>query len=329
LALIAGCSGAADGSATQAGSAAVPTKVRVALDWTPNTNHTGLYVALAKGYYSAAGLEVEVVPYNSTGAESVVISGNADFGYSESLISARGAGQKLKSVYTVESKPVTAFAYLASRSDITRPADLDGKIFAGFGIPSVTAQIAAAIKADGGTGEFKEVLLSTSAYDAVRNNQADFTHVYLAWEGIEADLKGVPFNYIDPADYGIPPAYPLVIAAADEYLEANAETARAFVQATQQGYAYAAANPEEAAELLIEANQEVLRDPELVQLSQAKLSGEFYLDDQGRAGYADPQVWADYAQWFFDSGLLTDSAGAPLPTPLDPEELYTNEYLGN
>ena len=29
--------------------------ITICLDWTPNTNHTGIYVALAKGYYKDAG----------------------------------------------------------------------------------------------------------------------------------------------------------------------------------------------------------------------------------------------------------------------------------
>jgi ABC-type nitrate/sulfonate/bicarbonate transport system substrate-binding protein len=308
--------------------AAGPAKVRVAFDWTPNTNHTGLYVAQKLGYYAEAGIEVEVVPYNSTGPETVLTSGNADFGYSESLISARAAGQNLKAVYAVESKPVTAIAYPADSTTITRPADLDGKIFAGFGIPSINAQVKQVIQQDGGKGEFEEVLLSTSAYDAVRNGQADFTHVYLTWEGIEADLLGKPFAYIDPADYGVPLFYPLVIASTDEYLAANPEVAKSFVQATQRGYEYAADHPGESAEILLAANPEVLRDAELVNESQAKLSAEFYRDTQGRAGYSDPKIWADYSQWFFDSGLLTDANGNPLPAPLPAEDLYSNEYLG-
>ena len=37
------------------------TKITFVLDWTPNTNHTGLYVAAQKGYFKDVGLEVEIV----------------------------------------------------------------------------------------------------------------------------------------------------------------------------------------------------------------------------------------------------------------------------
>ena len=57
-------------------------KITFVLDWTPNTNHTGLYVALAKGYFEQAGIEVEVVQPPEDGAEVLVGSGRAQFGVS-------------------------------------------------------------------------------------------------------------------------------------------------------------------------------------------------------------------------------------------------------
>ena len=57
-------------------------KVTFVLDWTPNTNHTGLYVALEKGYFEEAGLDVEVVQPPEDGAEVLVASGKAQFGVS-------------------------------------------------------------------------------------------------------------------------------------------------------------------------------------------------------------------------------------------------------
>ncbi len=56
-----------------------PAKVRIALDWTPNTNHIGIYVAKAKGFYAAAGLDVEILPFTDTSAGTLVSNGVADF----------------------------------------------------------------------------------------------------------------------------------------------------------------------------------------------------------------------------------------------------------
>ena len=52
----------------------------VSLDWTPNTNHTGLYVALAKGYYADAGLNVKIVQPPEGDAIAACSSGQVQFG---------------------------------------------------------------------------------------------------------------------------------------------------------------------------------------------------------------------------------------------------------
>ena len=57
-------------------------KITFVLDWTPNTNHTGLYVAQELGYFEEAGLEVEIVQPPEDGAEVLVASGKAQFGVS-------------------------------------------------------------------------------------------------------------------------------------------------------------------------------------------------------------------------------------------------------
>ena len=65
--------------------AAIPddtTVVRFALDWTPNTNHTGLYVALERGYFDEAGIEVELLPFNQSLPDQLIDAGQAEFGIS-------------------------------------------------------------------------------------------------------------------------------------------------------------------------------------------------------------------------------------------------------
>ncbi|SUE18034.1 ABC transporter substrate-binding protein [Prescottella equi] len=74
--------------------------IRFALDWTPNTNHTGLYVALQEGYFADAGLNVEVLPYNNTSPDTLVDAGNAEFGtsFQDSATFSRAAGAQTVSV---------------------------------------------------------------------------------------------------------------------------------------------------------------------------------------------------------------------------------------
>src|SRR5690349_684677 len=75
------------------------TTVKLALDYTPNTNHTGIYVAQQKGWYQQQGLNLNIIPYGQTAPEALVASGQADFAisYEESVTLARVSGQDLVS----------------------------------------------------------------------------------------------------------------------------------------------------------------------------------------------------------------------------------------
>jgi len=108
--------------------------IRFALDWTPNTNHTGLFVALEEGYFADAGLDVEILPYNNTSPDTLVDSGNAEFGIStqSSTTFAKSAGAQIVSVLAPLQTWATGIGVRADRSDISSPKDLDGKVYAGF-----------------------------------------------------------------------------------------------------------------------------------------------------------------------------------------------------
>ncbi len=330
--------GAAEISAAEGTEAAEATdetgsreKVRIILDWTPNTNHTGIYVAQALGYYDEAGIDVEILPFSQSGVEPVLVAGEAEFGISgsSSLVPANAAGADLRAVEVVVAHPSIVIGFSAERDDIKRPKDLEGKVYAGFGLSWENAIVDTVIRTDGGTGDYESVSLSTSAYEAVYSGAADFALPLLTWEGIEAELNGTPLNYIYPSDYDVPADYPLLIAAPESYLKSNPETARAFVQATQKGYTYAADNPDEAARILIDSATEVLKNEELVLRSQELLSAEYYRADDGRIGFSDAEAWQAYSDWLFEAGVLTDAEGNPVAEAPKAEDLFTNEFLAD
>lgn len=330
IATLTACSSATSVAAdASTSSSTAKTTVRLILDWTPNTNHSGVYAALANGYYDDAGIDLEILPYSQSGVESVLASGGADFGFSGSTSAtvASAAGLPLKVVEIVLQKNATLIGYREGRTDITTPKDLDGKIYAGFGLPWEEALVKQVITADGGTGDFTSVSLSTSAYDAVYSGAADFAEPLVTWEGIEAQLNGTPFSYFDPSDYGVPDNYTLSISGSDSFLEANPDVATAFVQATQKGYEWAAANPDEAASILIDANPDLANNSDLVYQSQELLSSDYYVASDGRVGFADFGIGQAYSDWLFKTGSLSDANGNALTSAPNAEDIYTNEYL--
>jgi ABC-type nitrate/sulfonate/bicarbonate transport system substrate-binding protein len=304
--------------------------VSLALSWTPNTDYTGVYVADKLGYYRQQGISLKIIPYSSTATEVLATNGAADFAFSyqAGVAYAHASGKDLVGVFAPDQKGTYAIGVRADRSDITSPKDLDGKTYAGFGTPDELPELRYVIKNAGGKGEFKSVTLDTSAYQAVYGDRADFAIPIVTWEGIEAKLANKPFKTFALTDYGFPDQYSVLIAASQKYLSSHDETARKFLAATQQGYAYAADHPREAAQILIDANPSTLTNPELVYESQdALVKGGYLPGAKGRVGIQDQTMWQAYGAFLYNNGLLVDGEGRKLSQEPKWNEYFTNAYL--
>jgi ABC-type nitrate/sulfonate/bicarbonate transport system substrate-binding protein len=326
LTAVTGLAGCAGGSAPES---ARGTPVRLALDWTPNTNHTGLYVAQQLGYFEQAGLDVEFLPYNNTSPDTLVSSGAAEFGigFQDSFTFSKASGAEITSVMAILQHWASEIAVRADRTDIATPADLDGKTYGGFGAPYEVPKMRKVIQDAGGSGEFTTVVLGTAAYEALYAGQVDFAEPFMTWEGIEAELRGEPLKTFAYTDYGFPDAYSVLLIANTPWLQAHPDTARAFVQAAQRGYQVAADDPARGAELLMAANPGAFAEPELVSRSQDMLSASYLRDESGRVGTQMTEKWAGFSGFLFDAGVLTGPDGKPLATKPDFATWYTNDLL--
>lgn len=309
---------------------AAPATVRLALDWTPNTNHTGFFVARSKGWYDEAGIDLRILPYASATPETLLAAHQADCGISfqDSLTFAVAAGADIVSVAAILQKTASAIGVLAD-GPIQRPRDLDGKTYAGFGYPNEAPTLKAVITADGGTGDFTSAMLDAAAYEALYNKKADFTIPFTAWEGVEAGLRGIKLRYFQFADYGFPEFYQVVLACDRQWLEKDPEAARRFVTATVKGFQFAADQPDDAAAILVTENPGVFdANKELPAASQRFLAeGRYLVDATGTFGTQTLQRWTAYSAFLYDQGLLVDGAGKPLAAPPDYGRLFTNDFL--
>lgn len=302
--------------------------VRVQLDWTPNTNHIGIYIALANGWYKEAGINVDVLPYTDVNPDTVVANGRADIGISfpPNLIFSRAAGLDLVSVAAVLQTNVTELAVLDS-SDISRPRDFDGKIYAGFGLPFEEPHIRTVVRADGGRGEFTTATLSTAAYEALYAKRADFSEIYVAWEGVEAELRGIKLRTFRYTDYGVPDFPGVVLVADKKNLAKKQDTLRTFMAVTKRGYEYAARNPEEAARVFVNyVGPETFPEADMVRLSMLRLAPAMLAAD-GAWGVQDGNEWNTYARWLVGQGVVVDSNNRPVSGELPGGPLYTNELF--
>src|SRR4051794_11687598 len=214
-----------------------PATVRLALDWTPNTDHTGFFVARHEGWYRDAAIDLQILPYATATPETLLAAHQAECGISfqDSMTFAVAAGADIVSVAAILQRTASAIGVLAD-GPILRPRDLDGRTYAGFGYPNEDPTLKFVIKADGGTGTFKTATLDAAAYEALYNHQADFTIPFTAWEGVEAQERGIALRYFQFADYGFPEYYQVVLACARQWLKRAPDAARRFVAATVRGF---------------------------------------------------------------------------------------------
>lgn len=323
--VVSGC-----GSSDSADQSEAKAPVSIALDWTPNTNHIGIFVADQLGYYKDEGLKIKILPYASTQPETLVALGKADFavGNQAGIAYARASGQDVLQVMANIAKTQYAIGVGAGNSAIKSPKNLDGKTYAGFGTPDEGPELKYVIKADGGTGVFKTITLNTTAYEAVYDGSADFTIAVTTWEGIQAKLIGKPMRFFEFTDYGFPAQYSSVIESSNKYLNANSGTAKKFLAATQKGYRYAQSHPAEAAKLLVKANPQTIKDANLAQQSALMLASDgYYKGAGGKIGPVDPAIWSKYGSFLYSSKLLTGANGKPLTSEPDWSTYYTNDFL--
>lgn len=301
------------------GRKASPTKAVLSLDWVPNTNHTGFYVALEKGWYAEEGIDLEIqIPSDPAAALKQVAAGNTEFGVSfqEEVTIARANDIPVVSIAAIIQHNTSAFASLAS-SGIRTPRDFEGKRYASYGLPIERPILGSLMKCDGADiNKVEFVDVGFDAFPALLGGRVDIAWIFMAWDGVQAQLKGVELNTVPLYGSCVPDYYTPVIIAGETTIANRGDLVRRFLKATAKGYEYAIAHPQEAAEILLKHSPE--SDPALVRASQLWLSPR-YQDDAPRWGVQSPEVWSRFAEWLYSEGLL--------PKRIDPNKAFTNDFL--
>lgn len=309
---------------TETAESVALTDITFVLDWTPNTNHTGLYVAIENGYFEANGLNVTVVQPPEDGAEMMVAAGQAQFGVSFQDYMAPALAMEtplpIVAVATILQHNTSGIISLAGNGMDT-PAGMAGHTYATWDLPIEQATIEQVVTADGGDFSQIEMIPSTvtDEVSALQSGMVDAIWVYYGWAGIACEVAGLDTDYFHFAD--IDPVLdfynPLIISNTD-YLETNPDEAKAFISALSQGYEFAVENPDEAAQILMDCNPELADSADLIVASQAYLAGE-YVAEASQWGVMDQDRWDAFYAWLWE-GNMTESeipAGAG----------FTNDYL--
>jgi ABC-type nitrate/sulfonate/bicarbonate transport system substrate-binding protein len=262
--------------------------VRIALDYSANVNYLGIYVALAKGWFAKAGVNVKIIPYANTPAETLVKSGTTDLGisYPADVIINRSRGLRYKAVAALTARNTTALAVLQS-SRFTRPSQLNGTLYGGFGIASDQALVTAILRANGvKVPRFRQVVLPTDAYTALAKGRIQYTAVFGGIDDVTARLQGVKLRLFPYRRYlGAAGDYPnAVFVASDDEIANHADDLRAALSALTKGYEYAAKHPAEAERILIAQNRTALGKSGAIVRATGNATAPAFVDGHGRWG---------------------------------------------
>jgi len=295
-------------------------KVTVILDYIPNTNHSGMYVALDKGYYAEEGLDVEIIEPTEGATNSLIANGVGTFGiaYQEDVTLALAAEDPLplKTIATLIQHNTSGFVTLAD-SGIETPADWEGKTYAGWGGPGENAVIRSVMEQAGADPDKLNMVIADGLGFESLGRACDIMWFFEAWDNVSADLAGVELHYVpcneldERLDYYTP-----VIVANTKTLEEDPEMVRAFLRATQKGYEDCIADPDAAAEILHQYAPDY--DGEMLRISQEILADK-YIADAPAWGVMKDEVWDNYTEFMVEYGILEEAIPADM--------CYTNAFL--
>jgi NitT/TauT family transport system substrate-binding protein len=292
--------------------------VTVAFAYIPNVQFAPYYVAMSKGYYTEAGLEVDFRYMYENEAVQMVSQGAADFGFLSgiSVLLARQNDMPVVTVATITQKfPVVYFS--KARYPLESVDDLEGKIvgFPGRFGASYYGLLALLYASDLDESNLELHEIGFNQVEMILEDKVQVAHGYAMNEPVQLRSMGEEISVLRVAD-----VYPLVsdgIITNEPFLLNHSETVRAFVQATLRGLQDTLANPDEAFELSLEHIPEA--DMANVELQRQVLEATLEYWKSDRLGYSDPAVWQATYTFLRDSQLLTKDQ------PL--EESFTNEFV--
>ncbi|MGN0458392.1 MAG: ABC transporter substrate-binding protein [Eubacterium sp.] len=298
----------------------------VSLDWTPNTNHTGLYVALSKGFYKDAGFNVKIVQPPNGDAIAACSAGQVQYavGYQDLLAPAFCSDTAMEVTAVAALLQHNSSCIVSKKgSGMDRPKGLEGNKYLTWQSPIELAIMKNIIEADGGDFSKVEQIpdVPTDEAQDVNANPDHAIWIYYGWGGINAKLNNIEvdtffFKDLNPVfDY-----YSPVLVTNNDYIASNPDDTKAFLEATRKGYEYAIENPDEAAQILIDCDDtaSLVGNETLVKESQ-KWMADQYIADAKQWGYIDAQRWNAFYNWLNENDLTT--------TDIPENTGFTNDYL--
>lgn len=280
-------------------------KVTLLLDWKPNTNHTGFFVAKHNGYFKNVGLDVIIVNPSPTSGTVLVGTGKSDFAisYANNLLHAQESGIPIVGIAAIAQPDASCFVWRQS-SGIKSIKDFEGRRYAGWGSPEEAATLKFVMEQNGANfSKLKVLTVGVADFLQTTEHNADITWEYKAWGMLSPIIRGVKIGSYCPSEHfkELKKPSPLVITSKN-LLKTDSALVKKFVLASRKGFEYAVEHPIDAADILVSEVPGL--DKKFVIESQKVLS-PMYQSDAPYWGYITPQQFEAYAQWMLQQKLLS------------------------
>jgi NitT/TauT family transport system substrate-binding protein len=292
--------------------------IKLPVGYIPNIQFAPLYVAIDKGYFKDAWIEIEFDYSLETDAVSLVGANNLQFAVvsGEQVLLARAQG--LPIVYAAawyQQYPVA----VASKVDqgLLKPADLKGKK---IGLPGLFGANYIGLDAllfSAGLTE-KDVTLDSIGFNqvaALAADQEQAVSIYTTNEPVQLEAQGYKLNEIRVADYVQLASNGLITN--EDTIAKHPDLVRNMTSAFLKGLADTIANPDAAYTTSKNYVPNLAQSDQAVQKEILARSINLWKTD--RLGYSNPQAWQNMQATLLKMGLLKQ--------PLDVNKAYTNQFI--
>jgi putative hydroxymethylpyrimidine transport system substrate-binding protein len=291
------------------------------LDFYPNPDHAGIYMAQKLGYFRDAGLDVSIhTPSDPAAPIKEVAAGRTDLAisYEPEVLLAEDKGLDVEAVAAIVDRPLTSLISLP-KAGIATASDLNGKTVGTAGIPYQSDYLETILQTAGlPPSAAKEVNVGLNLLPTLIGGRADaILGGFLNIEGVDLRLRGLDPRIVPVDQLGVPTYDELVLVARKSTVDDHPEAIRSFIAALARGTAYASGHPQEAANAVMAAGRGL--DP-MQTRAEVNATLPLLAGTSGRPyGYLDPEQWREYAEWMAQHDLITS---APRTS-----DVITNELL--